>query len=82
MWNLAGLLPDVDNEPAYSLKYKGRGELIDHIFASHVLMNPNNVPAARTVMDPDPLPSMNDNPNLRRSEPGSDHAAIVGSFTA
>ncbi|MCB0107590.1 MAG: endonuclease/exonuclease/phosphatase family protein [Caldilineaceae bacterium] len=80
MWNLAPLLPDINGEPAYSRRYKGRGELIDHIFASHALVNPNNMPAAHTIMSPAPLPSMDDNPNARRNEPGSDHAAVVAQF--
>jgi endonuclease/exonuclease/phosphatase family metal-dependent hydrolase len=80
MWNLAPLLPDVDGEPAFSRRYRDRGELIDHIFASHALVNPDNMPAAHTVMNPDPLPSMDDDPNARRNEPGSDHAAIVATF--
>lgn len=80
MWNLARLLPDVDGEPAFTRRYKGRGELIDHIFASHRLINPDNLPIARTVMSPDPLPSMGDDPNARRNDPGSDHAAVVATF--
>jgi endonuclease/exonuclease/phosphatase family metal-dependent hydrolase len=80
MWNLAHILPDVEGGPAFSRIYKGRKELIDHIFASHVMVNPNNMPAARTIMTPDPLPSMDDNPNVRRNDPGSDHAAVVATF--
>jgi hypothetical protein len=80
MWNLAPLLPDVGDEPAFTRRYKGRGELIDHIFASHVMVNPGNMPVARTIMAPDPLPSMADNPNARRNDPGSDHAAVVATF--
>jgi len=80
MWNLAPLLPKVGNEPAFTRKFKGRGELIDHIFASRVMVNPDNMPTARTIMSPDPLPNMDDNPNARRNEPGSDHAAVVATF--
>jgi endonuclease/exonuclease/phosphatase family metal-dependent hydrolase len=80
MWNLAPLLPLVDGEPAYTRRYKGRGELIDHIFASHRLVNKHNLPAVRTIMSPDPLPTMGDDPNARRNEPGSDHAAVVVTF--
>jgi endonuclease/exonuclease/phosphatase family metal-dependent hydrolase len=80
MWNLAPILPTVGNEPAFTRRFKGRGELIDHIFASHRLVNPGNMPVARTVMNPDPLPNMDDNPNARRNEPGSDHAAVVATF--
>jgi endonuclease/exonuclease/phosphatase family metal-dependent hydrolase len=80
MWNLAPLLPKVGNEPAFTRKFKGRGELIDHIFASRVIVNPDNMPMARTIMSPDPLPDMDDDPNARRNEPGSDHAAVVATF--
>jgi hypothetical protein len=38
------------------------------------------MPTARTIMTPDPLPNMEDNPNARRNEPGSDHAAVVATF--
>jgi endonuclease/exonuclease/phosphatase family metal-dependent hydrolase len=80
MWNLAPLLPNVGDEPAFTRRFKGRGELIDHMFASRVMVNPNNIPTARTIMTPDPLPNMDDNPNARRNEPGSDHAAVVATF--
>ena len=84
MWNLAPLLPPVIEDdvqiPAYTRKYKGRGEIIDHIFASHRLINPDNMPQARTIMNPDPLPNMGDYPDQRQNEPGSDHAAVVATF--
>ena len=84
LWNLAPLLPPIPTDagevPAYTRRYRGRGELIDHIFASHLLVNPNNQPSARTIMTPDPLPNMDDDPNARRNEPGSDHAAVVAQF--
>jgi endonuclease/exonuclease/phosphatase family metal-dependent hydrolase len=80
MWNLAPILPNVGNEPAFTRRFKGRGELIDHMFASHRLVNPGNMPVARTIMSPDPLPSMDDDPSARRNEPGSDHAAVVATF--
>src|SRR5262245_53504151 len=80
MWNLAPLLPRVGNEPPFTRKFKGRGELIDHIFASRVMVNPDTMPTARTIMSPDPLPNMDDDPNARRNEPGSDHAAVVATF--
>jgi len=60
--------------------FKGRAELIDHIFASHRLVNPANLPAVETVRDPAPLPSMGDDPNSRRNLAGSDHAALCATF--
>jgi hypothetical protein len=80
MWNLAPLLPDIDGEPPYTRRYRGRGELIDHVLASHALVKPASLPDVRTLMSPDPLPSISDDPNARRNEPGSDHAAVVATF--
>jgi hypothetical protein len=80
MWNLAPRLPAVDGKPPFTRLYKGRGELIDHIFASHALVNPDNLPSCRTIMAMGALPNMDDDPNARRNDPGSDHAAVVASF--
>ena len=82
LWNLAPLLPIGPNgEPAFTRVYRGRGELIDHVFASHRLVNPDNLPQAHTALVADTLPSMDDRPTDRRNEPGSDHAAVVATFT-
>ena len=78
MFNVAPLLPAGQR---HTRIYKGRFELIDHIFGSHRLVNPDNLPAAGTVCSPDPLPSMGDQPHRRRNEPGSDHAALYATFT-
>ena len=43
LWNLAPLPPD---QP-FTRVFKGRGELIDHLFASHRLVNPANLPPCR-----------------------------------
>jgi hypothetical protein len=56
--------------------FKGRSELIDHIFASHRLVHPTRLPHAHTVHTAEPLPSVHDRPTDRRNEPGSDHAAV------
>lgn len=80
MWNLAPLLPDAGGERAFTRQYKGRGELIDHIFASHALVNPTNMPTARTIVPSESLPNIGDNPNARKNESGSDHAAVVATF--
>ena len=58
--------------------YRGRGELIDHIFASHRLVNPDNVPAVEIVAAT-PLPSMTDDPSPQPPAP-SDHAAVFARF--
>ena len=78
LFNLAPLLPEGQR---HTRIYRGRPELIDHIFASHRLVNPGNLPVAGTVCNPDPLPSVDDEPRRRRNEPGSDHAALHATFT-
>jgi endonuclease/exonuclease/phosphatase family metal-dependent hydrolase len=77
MWNLYRLLPP--EGPNYSRIYRGRGELIDHIFGSHRLANPDHIPAVEIVAA-SPLPSMTDDPTPQAPAP-SDHAAIVARFT-
>lgn len=77
MWNLYRLLPS--EGPNYSRIYRGRGELIDHIFASHRLVNPDNLPAVEIVAA-SALPSMTDDPTPPTSAP-TDHAAIVATFS-
>jgi hypothetical protein len=78
MFNLAPLIPEPDR---YSRIFKGRKELIDHIFASHRLVNPANLPTVATVRDTGELPSIGDEPGVRRDEPASDHAAVHATFT-
>jgi endonuclease/exonuclease/phosphatase family metal-dependent hydrolase len=78
MFNLAPLLPE---DQRHTRIYRGRPELIDHIFGTHRLVNPDNLPTVGTVCSPDPLPSMDDEPNRRRNAPGSDHAALYATFT-
>jgi endonuclease/exonuclease/phosphatase family metal-dependent hydrolase len=77
MFNVAPLLPEGQR---YTRIYRGRPELIDHIFGSAGLVNPDNLPTAGTLCSPDPLPSMDDEPNRRRNDPGSDHAALYATF--
>jgi hypothetical protein len=76
MWNLYRLLPP--EGPNYTRIYRGRGELIDHIFASHRLVNPDNLPTVE-VIAATPLPSMDDQPAPATALP-SDHAAVVATF--
>lgn len=75
MFNLAPLLPE---DERFSRVYRGRGELIDHLFVSHLLAN-------RTLRFErfealGQLPSISDDGNERRGEPGSDHAALMATF--
>jgi len=69
LWNLAPLLP----AGSASRVYRGRGELIDHVFVSRQLLTPTNT---RLITAGD-LPSITDNPSDRRDAAGSDHALIV-----
>jgi hypothetical protein len=86
LWNLAPILSRSENgqptaEAPYTRRFKGRGELIDQIFASHRLVNPNNIPRAWTVAATPALPSINEMPSERRYDPASDHAAVVACFS-
>jgi endonuclease/exonuclease/phosphatase family metal-dependent hydrolase len=85
LWNLAPLLNvtatgEPPLEAPFTRRFKGRGELIDHIFASHRLVNPANLPLARTVLATPELPSVGDSPSERSDDPASDHAAVVATF--
>jgi endonuclease/exonuclease/phosphatase family metal-dependent hydrolase len=75
IWNLAPLIPE---ERRFSRVYRGRPELIDHIFVSHFLAG--RVTAATTATAEGALPSIADNPDARRGKPGSDHAAVIATF--
>lgn len=77
MWNLSRLLPP--DGPQATRVYRGRGELIDHVFASQTLVNPDNIPTVEVVAAT-PLPSMGDDPTVPVSAP-TDHAAVVATFT-
>jgi endonuclease/exonuclease/phosphatase family metal-dependent hydrolase len=79
MWNLAPLIPEAER---FSRVYRGRPELIDHIFASRFLVEESTLESVRTVMAAslDALPSMDDDAGSRRGEPGSDHAAVIARF--
>ena len=77
LWNLAPLLP---SESAHTRIYRGRGELIDHIFANHGLLDPT--PAVHTSYPEGvEMPSIEDEPGELRNLPGSDHAAVTATFT-
>jgi hypothetical protein len=63
--------------PAYTRIYRGRDELIDHMFASHRLVNPGNLPRVE-ILAATPLPSMIDTPATALP---SGHAAVIATFT-
>ena len=72
LWNLAPFIPE---ERRFTRRYRGRGELIDHILVSHALVR--TVVRADTVGEP---PSVGDDPELRLDEPASDHALLLAEF--
>jgi endonuclease/exonuclease/phosphatase family metal-dependent hydrolase len=71
MWNLAPLIPAGER---FSRVFNGRHELIDHIFVSHALLG--RVREVHTVTA-HPLPSMTEDPHVRRNAPASDHAMVL-----
>ncbi len=75
MWTT--LIPE---ERRFSRLYRGRMELIDHIFVSHLLVTGTRMTDVTTVTAVGGIPSIDDNPNDRIGEPGSDHAAVAATF--
>ena len=73
LWNLAPLIPA---ERRFSRRFRGRGELIDHLLVSHALVH--RITQADTgPVDP---PSITEDPTDRRDEPASDHAPVWARF--
>jgi predicted extracellular nuclease len=71
--HLAPLIPEPQR---FSRVYRGRGELIDHLLVSHVL-----VKAVQTVTTGEiELPSITDEPTERQDHAGSDHRPVVAQF--
>jgi endonuclease/exonuclease/phosphatase family metal-dependent hydrolase len=80
LFNLAPLIPE---ERRYSRIFQNNKELIDHIFVSQELVpgKPRKTPKVDSYIDMmNALPSVSDDPNLRRGKPGSDHAPIIAIF--
>jgi predicted extracellular nuclease len=77
MWNTAPLIPE---ERRFSRIYRGRMELIDHMFVSNFLVSGTRTTEVTTVPAPVGMPSIDDDPNARIGEPGSDHAAVAATF--
>jgi endonuclease/exonuclease/phosphatase family metal-dependent hydrolase len=67
-------------ERRFTRIFRGRPELIDHIFVSHFLASNGHTTAVTTVSAEGALPSITDDPNARRGQPGSDHAALIATF--
>lgn len=73
LWNLAPLIP---KDQRFSRIYRGRGELIDHLLVSHVL-----VKAVKTMTTGEiEIPSITDQPSDRQDQAGSDHRSVVAGF--
>lgn len=75
MWNLAPLIPEAER---FSRRYRGRDELIDHVFASKALIG--TLPTVGTRAAEPGIRSIDDDPSSERGEPGSDHNAVVATF--
>jgi endonuclease/exonuclease/phosphatase family metal-dependent hydrolase len=76
LWNLA---PRIPAEQRFSRIYRGRKELIDHIFVSHALVGKINQDHVTTDAA-GPTPSIDDDPTQRRGAPGSDHRPVLASI--
>ncbi|KAF3886652.1 MULTISPECIES: endonuclease/exonuclease/phosphatase family protein [Nostocales] len=80
LFNLASLISE---ERRYSRINQSNKELIDHIFVSQELLpgEPRKLPTVDSHVDViNALSSINNDPNLRRGKPGSDHAPITAIF--
>jgi endonuclease/exonuclease/phosphatase family metal-dependent hydrolase len=76
LWNLAPRIPEAQR---FSRIYRGRKELIDHIFVSHALVG--RIAEDRVITDAaGPTPSIDDDPTERRGAPGSDHRPVLASI--
>jgi endonuclease/exonuclease/phosphatase family metal-dependent hydrolase len=74
LWNLANCIPA---DQRFTRRFEGHGELIDHILVSHTLLTP--LPAVEVIRQTglDQLPSITTDTAARRSQPASDHAAVL-----
>jgi endonuclease/exonuclease/phosphatase family metal-dependent hydrolase len=76
LWNLAPRIPEAQR---FSRMYRGRKELIDHIFVSHALVS--KIAQDHVTTDAaGPTPSIDDDPTQRRGAPGSDHRPVLASM--
>jgi endonuclease/exonuclease/phosphatase family metal-dependent hydrolase len=76
LWNLAPRIPEAQR---FSRIYRGRKELIDHIFVSHALVGKIDQDHVTTDAA-GPTPSIDDDPTKRRGAPGSDHRPVLASI--
>jgi len=73
LWNLAPMIPE---DRRFSRVFRGRGELIDHILVSHVLVQA----VERVDTGPGEPVSITEDPTTRRDEPASDHLPVIAEF--
>jgi len=73
LWNLAPLIPE---ERRFSRRFRGRGELIDHLLVSHALVTAVEQVDTRAGEPP----SITEDPRERRDEPASDHLPLIARF--
>jgi len=84
LFNLAPLIPE---DRRFSRIHRGRGELLDQIFASEELLprgsdNRRRVPVVDSHIDfQGQLPSIGENPLVRVAEIAPDHAPVTAEFT-
>ena len=83
MFNLAPQIPEARR---FSRIHRGRGELLDQIFASEELLpfgedNKRRLPVVDSHIDfQDQLPSVGENPEERAAEIAPDHAPVTATF--
>lgn len=70
LWNIA---PLIDEAERWSRVYRGRRELIDHVFVSHALVG-DVLGATTGGLE---VASIGDQPEERRNAPASDHRPVV-----
>ena len=73
---LSNLAPLIPAERRFTRVFRTRPELIDHILVSHALVRR----ATRVDTTAGPLPSITEDRAARRSDPASDHAAVIAEF--
>jgi endonuclease/exonuclease/phosphatase family metal-dependent hydrolase len=74
LWNLGSRIEPPSER--FTRRYRGRGELIDHLLVSHAM--DTRLQEVRTVGPPPS--SVTDNPGARREDPASDHRPVAATF--
>jgi len=76
-WRLLNLAPKLPADQQSTRVFRGRGELIDHIFISRALLP---IVTGVTITAPGPLPSIDEAAKTRQNKPISDHAMLVATL--